>query len=546
MKLPFLQHCGIGIYVTARAVRWIELARVRERVWIRRYAREPVREEQDGERRALARLIRRVQPAEPFVATHLPPAYVREYSVDVPHFDDEAARRAWIEQDAAERLPAAVRAEDFVIRYRRLHGGQVRLEAEEGATPQERRGGLPAYGRSERRRPRYWVAMARRHVVEARVEMLRDLGLTPVYVGTLTPLLGYAFGFAAAFDRGRSAALLLHADGGRVGLFSGGRMVDLQHVSGPANRSATREEVRHHLATWKAEAEGRSGASIESDPLPLYVMGEGADAALAACRTDDAEWGQRPVRSIEFLTAGAGEIDGEEAGEDEPGAADGPALGLAAGMIYGTEDLNLIDPEEVRAARYDRDKRDALRVMLGAGLGVLVLLIGAVATTFWLRHQIAEAEAALARAEDRIARVEAAEAALGQLRVDLGQAHRLAQRRTRAAAVLAHVSGHVPQDLWMQTVRVEADERASAAARDAEPARQAARDRAMVVLEGWALDERAPNALVGALEESPGFHGVQPTYVERLPASEVARISRRAWRQALIRFEVRAQVPLVE
>lgn len=557
MKLPFIQHIGIGIYFTARAVWWVELSRIHERVWLRRCDSEPIPDEPRDkrhalERRALERIINRLRPEDTLVATHLAPSMVREYVVRTPEFDDDEPRENWLRRDAAKRVPAAADMQKFVVRSRPLRASDAHFTSPEHTDRHSTvNGSAPyrsaAYGKPEKQM-RYLVAVARRSAVQARREMLEAVGLVPRHIGSLSMLMGYSLGFETAFDSGWSAGLHLYPGASRLGLFNAGAMADLKVLPQTASTEVALDEAQSQLSLWRAELKQRD-PGLEEDHIPLYVMGETADELA----TTDMERGVRLAGSILREEGCLGEerpalSDARLARKkDGRGARAVPALGLAAGVIYDVKNQsNFLSTDHVEKGCRQVEKRDAVRVILGAATVLLFLLAFITGASYWLQHKVSEADLLMAAASEHLARIESAETKAANLRANLERARGLARSRTRVAAALSEISRRVPSDVWLDELTVEHPDTRAHKTSNAERDTSAPRPGVAVVLRGWALEDRAPGAFVRALEEGAGLHNIRPVLVERLSGEEVTRQTREAWKRPLTWFEIHAHARLRE
>lgn len=474
MKIPFVQQIGIGVYFAEQEVRWVELARLGAHVWTRRLEHEPI---QEGNRKqALGCLVERIRPDHSVVASHLPPAQVREQMLELPGFQDEAARRAWIETQVERQLPEGTDREDFVLRVRLL-----------GDTGENRR---------------CLVTVARRSAVAAHVTLLRSAGLEPFYLGSLTTHVGYAYGFDPAFEA-EEAAILLVEEGRLLGFYEAGRLADVRRLH--SRSLPTEARVRQALEYIEVRQTENAARYV------LHIAGSGAEETLRRAKMDEAA----PSR----LTAKASPLFPDK---DRPTAADAPAAGLATVQLYAAEETgNLLPPEEAEAVRQEAEKKDALRTMLAAGSCTLLLLICAIGVRAWFQVQVEAAEAELRRSAARLARVDSAAAALQTLRIRLGTAERLTRRRTHAAALLEEIGRATPERLWLRTLTLK----------------RGARGGARLTLSGRALSEGAPPRFMQALDRRPWFSDVRLVYVERL-SDEKAEQRPRQRESSPVRFEM--------
>jgi hypothetical protein len=563
MKLPFFQHIGIGLTVMGRTVRWAELSRIRHRVRIRRVATEPFRDGEEGPEGAVHRLVERLSPRERRVATHLPAQQTRKIVIEVPGFEDPAAREAWIQRRAAELLPAGVDAHLFTIRFVPFadkHRFRAPQQQEENRAPRrhDRIGpsdpsdaGPGAAKTSSAERG--LLVMARQDAIAARVDMLRAAGLEPVFIGSPVPLLGLAIGLDPSLrERAKNAGWILWRDGHDVALvhYAGGRFAGLV----PIRRSGSPEAVLRAAEEYEAPVPGEA---VPHTPRPLCVMGSEARAWCRAARQGGSpyldSWGLHPFQ-----------IASREAG-DASGHGTGSALALGLGLLYAQEaPANLLPPSVLDAARRAGERRDGLRALTGIGLLCLALILGAVGLEAYLQTRAAAAGRQVSAAAHRLTRVDSARARLRAFQRHAARIDEVTSMRTAAAPLLEHLARTVPAGLWMEAVTFRRTAPDSGALEDSALPGQVSHGDVpslrtsdslrgphptVVVLRGWAVDAGAPAQLVAALEESPSLTGVQPILIEQVGLADARRRithwpGATAFDDRPIFFEVRLTAPL--
>lgn len=560
MKLPFLQHIGIGLTVTGRTVRWAELSRIRHRVRIRRVATEPFRDGEEGIEGAVHRLVERLSPRDRRVATHLPAQQTRKIVIEVPSFGDPAAREAWIQRRAAELLPAGVDAHLFTIRFVPFadkHRFRAPRRQEENRAPRQHdRIGPSDAGPGAAKTSfveRGLLVMARQDAIAARVDMLCAAGLEPVFIGSPVPLLGLAIGLDPLLrGRDKNAGWILWRDGHDVALvhYASGRFAGLV----PIRRSGSPEAVLRAAEEYEAPVPGET---VPHAPRPLCVMGTGARAWCRAARQDGSpyldSWGLHPFQ-----------IASREAG-DALGQGTGSALALGLGLLYAQEaPANLLPPSVLDAARQAGERRDGLRALTGIGLLCLTLILGAIGLEAYLQTRAAAAGRQVSAAAHRLTRVDSARARLRAFQRHAARIDEVTSMRTAAAPLLEHLARAVPAGLWMEAVtfrRTAPD--GGALEHSALPGQVSHGDGpslrtsdslrgphpAVVMLRGWAVDAGAPAQLVAALEENPSLTGVQPMLIEQVSLADARRRiahwpGATAFDDGPIFFEVRLTAPL--
>lgn len=574
MKLPFIQHIGIGLTIVKNTVRWVELSRIRHRVRIRRVAVELIRDGEEGPSEAIGRLVERFRPRDPRVATHLPTGHLRETVIEVPGFWDPAARDAWILRRAAELLPAGMNTHPFAIRFVPFATSERCADgSRSGPSPQRRSDrGLRRGSEVGHTRPGYaktgametpsaergLLVMARKEAIAARADLLRTAGLEPAFIGSPVPLLGRASGLDSALQGGTAPPAWILWLGGQhaaLGRHIRGRLAGFMPIHRSDSPSAVLRTIEEHEAPSLGDAMQRA-------PRPLCIMGEGAPAWCHAAHQSESPlldaWALRPFRigkrkADDMSGSGAEEQNSEDPSTDltgpqapstnialGPGA--GPAVAFALGLLYPRQTpANLLPPSRLEAAHQAGQRRDGLLALAGIGLVSLILMLGAIGLETYLQEKAVAAEQRMRLASRHLARVDSARTRLQRFRRRAVQLDEVTSLRTVTAPLLEHLAHAVPNGLWMEEIALHSGmfERDAPPNRTPDPLRGPRRT--TVALRGWAVDADAPAQLVAALEENPPLTDVQPILIERRSQENTRQ---RAFEDEPIFFEVHLTAPL--
>lgn len=515
LNIPFLYRVSTGVHFAERHVWWVTFSRIGHHAQLQRVDREPI---EGSVHRALCQLVDRVCPSSPYVATHLGPGSLREWTLRGPCFDRSVERTAWVERQVQHRLPTGVEPEAFLLRHRLL-----------------------------RRTPEHEVVLvgaARREALRRRHQLLARAGLKAACLGSLTETVGFAYGFRPRFGDGRAAILLTGRAGATLVEHDGGRLRRQWHLSHHEEPEALVAEAVEVL-----EAEG-----LEDGEVDMYAAGEAALQLETSPARD-----RLPVSTGSLLP-----------GSDRLAAPGALAAGLALKQLYaprryhshnasvagrsrgeagpesGKESLHIesydfLSSRVREAAHAWADRQDALRAVLGAGLLVFFLVAVAHGGTRWLEGRVRETETALAASASDRGRLETVARELRLLEAHLQATRSLRTRRTHVAALLSRIGRVVPESLWVNDLTVKA-ETASKSTSDSE-SDETALEHAAVFLQGLSLSEGAVSHLVERLEQSQWFNDVRLSFIEQLSSGAAREEGAREGR--LSRFKIRVRVPLV-
>lgn len=481
MNVPFVHNEAAGLYLSDAEVCWVSLRTQAGRLRHVRCAVEPV--ERGDVRAALQRLVARVAPSHPYVATHLDPLHVRHALLDGPGFDDDEVLAAWVTDHAARRLPPGARLDRFIVRRHVLERSEDRT--------------------------RCLLSIAPREAVEERKHLLAAVGLKPLLLSAVDADVGFVLAFQPDFLAGRAAVLLVQA----------GRAVLAEYRDGVfqatiplAHGAASPDALAHELdEVFSAEAgDGRPVRAM------LHVVGHGAGEVVARLQ----EVLPQDLRIYDGrLLIPAGRRTLPLAGAQIPAAA------LAMHRLYpALGGIDFLDEDTAVAALQEQEKREAVRVSLYAGGCVLAFTAAALLATTLLGAAQARTGAEMLRMADQVAEVEQARAALERLAQEVAQAERLVSERTHAAVALEQVGRAAPGSLWLEAIRLTTTPTATL----------------QLSLQGAAFGEADLSQYLHRLEEAQSVREVRLVYSETVT-------TRRLYREAafqdrpLVRFEIRLQ-----
>ena len=414
MRVPFIHSTAAGLSITGTEVVWVSGTRRGSR--LRRLEETHEAVENGDVRAALARLVERVRPSDPYVATHLDPVHIRHVIVQGPALDDETGFEAWLEDEAVRRLPPGASPNDFAVRV------QVLEQTEEST--------------------RCLLALVRREAVEQQRALLEAVGLEALGMGSSDMAFSAALWFNPAFAEGQSAVLLLRPADAVLMPYQDGllqSMIPLASGTAMTDALSLVEEVAMHMT-----------------PAPdrLFVVGTEAAAFIAQAR--EVRLFECPLH--EEIVDPAFFVD---ASTTSAGYA--PAAALALQQLFSArEALNFLEPAEVSPRLQEIEKAEAVRalLMLGSILGALYLLVTFV--TVYLGGKQAAAEATLDTLAGEAAQIEETRRTVTRLEQDIAQAERLMVERTHVAGTLERIGQGVPDGLWLEALALQADASAEA------------------------------------------------------------------------------------
>ncbi|MGF1670623.1 MAG: hypothetical protein ACFCU6_09255, partial [Balneolaceae bacterium] len=234
MKLPFLQHTGIGIHLGSRGIRWVELSRIRHKIFIRQSAFQAV---VNGDfKTALCELVDRMRPSNPYVTANLNPADVHQIVLEVPFHDDEEELGEWLANAPGKLLPEDASLEEFAVCHY-LYGD-----------PEEAQNCL--------------FVMARKEAVEARIELLYSAGLHPVILTTGDLEAGYGMMFDRNFIAAHALLIKSFENRGCLLEYQKGLLVGFHAFPEAEDAIELIEEAHSMFASSSGYLDGEAGGQI--------------------------------------------------------------------------------------------------------------------------------------------------------------------------------------------------------------------------------------------------------------------------------------------
>ena len=472
MRLPFIHSRAAGLSITDTEVVWVSGMRRGTRLRQLEGMHEAV--ENGDVQAALARLVERVRPSDPYVATHLDPVHIRHMIIQGPVLDDNASFDTWLEDEAVRRLPPGASPDDFAIRV------QVLEQTDEST--------------------RCLLALVRREAVEQRRAQLEVVGLEAIGMGSIDTAFSAALWLNPAFAEGQSAVLLLRPPDAVLMHYQDGLLQSM--VSLPSRMEmdvlSLVEEVAMHMT-----------------PAPDRLFVVGTEAAAFIIQAHDVRLFECPLH--EEIVDPAFFVDASTTS-----ASYVPASALALQQLFSArEAINFLEPEEVSPKLQEIEKDEAMRatLMLGSILAALYLLVTFL--TVYLGGMQAAAEATLDTLAGQVAQIEAVRQTVTRLERDIAQAERLVVERTHVAGTLEGIGKGIPDGLWLEALALQADASAEA----------------HLTLSGVAYQEGDVARYLDYLERTPFTTRVRLLYAEAVQALALYRQAK-VQDRPLTRFEI--------
>lgn len=409
MKIPFIEHIGIGLHITDYAIRWVKLSRIRSRITIEEAERIEIRENQTIGK-ALVELVENIHPDFEHITVNIDAAPITRLVVDMPEFDDEAEMDLWLAEAKKEAIPEGYDAEDVVVSYHIF--------------------GDPEIGQ------KCLLLTASKKAVQERIELLKSVGLKPLILtcGDLESR------YAVMFDED-----LNHLDTLYLSVFED--QASLQQL---------KNGLLDHYYPFEDEVQ-----------LAEDFIGE-VESLVASRASHGAESGSQLFTSIsrqfQNTDAQSGILELNELGplshlRYKESCLDSDytiACGMAVKQLYPDIDgINFLEAGQRFEAKEQIQQKDALHLgaALGSALFLLWLLLFAVQA--YLDYRISEVDETVARVQDKATLVSEARDRVLELEKQVIGARELIGRRTNASLIIGETGKAFPKGTWLTELVIE-------------------------------------------------------------------------------------------
>ncbi len=467
MRIPLYQDIGHGLLWTPTELVWVTVTRTGEEVAVSVVERES---RTGTDRAALERLVDRVEPSPPVVATHVDASNVRHL---VETMDAFSAIDSWTDDHVRRSLPPGVSPEAFLACAEPLDDTNT---------------------------PRTLIAMTRADAVRSRRELLEDVGLTVISITDIRLHLGLAYSAEPVFYDERSYVL------SRLG------------NRDPQSSYWWMSYEHGHIAS----APKRAGSNVDDIRLMiepsdlLFVDGAESPSAHAGAEFTYTETGLEPI------------ADAKDPAGQEPRIPSAAGIACAMTHLYAEAvPYNFLDDVDRDVARETHDRSEALPSMLYAGGLVALLLFLVTVATMGFDYLTQQADASLQQMQTDLRQVRAAEENRDALIKRYRQSRALMHRRTQSAALLERTGKTLPENAWLQRLQFsyapeeDASDRSSTVS-NAGPSPQT-RSPVRIRLRGYATEQHLVARYLAALEQDPQLRAVRLGSTERMSGDDLKR-----------------------
>lgn len=481
MKIPFLQHIGIGIHISDKAIRWVELSRMGDTLKIQSVDTEEVKNgDIEG---CLSALVERRNPSYLYVTVNVDSRHLKQQVIDVPDFNDPEYFDHWLDEQVEKLLPGELERNQFIWQYHLLgsEGDQKCL-----------------------------FTITKKQAIENRRELLASVGLKPIIITTGHLQAGYGFVFNEEFVSGPARLVSIFEDTALLHYYNGGMLERYIHFSHSADSASDMlEEATTYLATDGMDLDDIQNLNIylvESDFNKTKAIPSAAELSIDNIR----------------LSKPLSEISPKEKNLKTDHSI---AAGMAIKQLYPALDtVNFLDEERQESVRNEVQKKDALHTGILMGGLVVLTFLSLVIAQFILNSWLEETGHQVDLLQDDINTVNVATEKVRELKEQANQAEQLVTERTSMARTLDLLGRSLPDQTWFNEVQINKSENNKEAA-----------------IYGYAHNDALIASLMGHLEDESATENVRLIFSEAVSSTDIYAES--SFEEVpLVRFEIRISI----
>lgn len=413
MKLPFIQHKGIGLHITDCVLRWVELSRIGDR--IRMIASDTQKILKGDIEKALAELMQRQDPSYPFVTVNIGSQHVRQRTVDLPGFEDEEYLQHWLQEQIEQIIPEGLTKEHFVSRFH-LMG------AEEG-------------------KRKCVFFLVNKEAVEERKRLLETAGLYPQIITTGHLQAGYGFLFNENFVSNEVQMINIFEDGTSLHCYEQGINKNYFELS-DANLTVAQilnESLTHFVS------EGSDGNN--HSPSVFYITGSEHFRDEIRAEISDLHIGQFNFGEL---------LKGVKKSDKELPVNMTIAAGMAIKQLYpGLDDVNFLSEEETSSISNEISQKDTSFFGLTLGAGLLTLYLALMLAQYVLNSQLSKVQKQVNLLQQHITAISEAKNEISLLKARATQAQQqVKEGKTSIAQSMELLGRTAPGGVWLKNIQL--------------------------------------------------------------------------------------------
>jgi len=457
-RLPFLQERAVGIHITNKAIRWLELERFGNRHKIIHTGRE---DNLGDLQTTLLKLIEQAKPELKFVSVNVDSSEVKSIIIPAPIDLDETDFKKWIENKYQDLIEGG-NSDLWIFRH------QV-LDIDEDQR-------------------RCYITAVLKEELEKLTAFFRQIGLR-VEIVTTTHLAG-AYGLFLSHAYSGDSALIIQLFEGdySYSTYKNGVLYDRTVLKlNPSDFREIFEEVELNVLSQISDA------NVSGVPKKIHILKsdfiDGNFNLSATVGLFQKEWFHN-VDEMIFL---------KESGISSDFSI---ALGLAVKQLYPDLDsINLLEPAHELEIHNSKQKKDAITAVKLQAILLLFLFLSALTIRWMAGVQLDKTHQAATEIQDNIDIIESMETALISEREQFNQVQKIIGDVAQMSFFMEFIGRLASEKLWFREMTIKHDQ-----------------GKNYITVKGLSVSETEISRFMGHLEQAPEVQQVVLRVSERVQA----------------------------
>ncbi|MBO6524392.1 MAG: PilN domain-containing protein [Balneolaceae bacterium] len=460
LKIPFIEHTGIGLEITDEVIRWVEINRFGQRLSLKSSG-EIVHNNSDASfLGAIEKFKEQIESDAYHLGITVPEALLDVYVEEVPYSEEESETGQWITQKEKELLEGHKGEGQLILHH------LVQLDEDN---------------------KRCIFQIVDGDLIGRYKTLLSEMDLFPLYVGTGLLESGYSQIYNPDFLKEISSVVQYLNKNGYLTVFEKGLVKNVYEI-GSASKTDT-DFILNEAHSYLQTEEASTDLALNSISIQFAVY-------EADINPENGTLKRQLQKAIPFK--------GKKGLEETPGEYL-LSIGTIVRLFFpGLDAFNYAEPSEIDTGILVHDKKETMRlgVMLFAPLIIFALFTYALNKI--VDYRLVESNQVMEQIGDKIEEVTEKRELLVETRDRFVEARSVLEAKEPIAFIFEQIGTHIPEDMWLMNLSV---------ANPSEAQYQQVR------VSGYSGNENSISLFLNRLEESDGVQQASLILSEKVEAS---------------------------
>lgn len=411
LKIPFIEHTGIGIEITSRELRWIEVNRLGKRLNLKSSGEIVHNNSEASFLATLEEFKQQIESDAYHLGICIPEALVDVIVEEVPYSEEEGETEQWITQKKKELLEN--QENEGLLSQHHL----VQLDEDS---------------------KRCIFQIVDGVIVDRYQRLLSELELFPQYIGTGLLEGGYSQIYNPDFLEGVSSVVQPLNEQTYLTVFENGLIKNVYEIG--TTRSNDFDFILNEAHSYLQTEEASTDRSLNSISVHLAIQDAGSITGK--------DVSGREIHKVIPL-------NGKKGLEEVPSANLQCAGTIVRLFFPGLDAFNYSEPETIDSGILVHDKKEMIRlgVLLFAPLVVFALLTYALNKV--VDYRLVESNQVMNQIGDKIEEVTQKRELLIETRDRFVDARNILEDKESVAFIFEQIGTQIPEEMWLSTMSVE-------------------------------------------------------------------------------------------